>query len=125
MNQIANMFKAHGIKKDDCVAFYVHTSFYAVASIFACARLGIVYIPIYAEFPAYAISYRINEAKCVALITDNQGVRNGKLVELKSVADEAIRYCPSVKYRFVIDRTNADYEINEQVINLRRVRLSF
>jgi acetyl-CoA synthetase len=61
MNRTANMLKHHGIKKGDCVAFYVHTSTYAVASILACARIGAIHNCIFAEFPPHAISMRINE----------------------------------------------------------------
>jgi acyl-coenzyme A synthetase/AMP-(fatty) acid ligase len=61
MNRIANMFKHHGIKKGDCVAFYVHTSTYAVAAMLACARIGAIHMCIYAEFPPHAIAMRINE----------------------------------------------------------------
>ena len=61
MNQIANMLKAHGIKKGDCVAIYSHASNYIVACMLACARIGAVHNSIYSEFPPHAIAMRINE----------------------------------------------------------------
>jgi acetyl-CoA synthetase len=123
MNQIANMLKARGIKRGDCVAFYVHASFYAVAASFACARIGVVYTCIYAEFPVHAIASQINETECVAVITDNQGLRRGHTIEFKTIIDLAIKDCPTVKHTFVIDRTDLSYETNDKVINLRQVRI--
>ncbi len=118
MNQIANTLKAHGIKKGDCVAIYSHASSYVVASMFACARIGAIHNCIYSEFPPHAIAMRINEAACVALITDNEGRRNGQTVEIKTVAEEALKTCPTVKHTFVINRTDKKYETNDKVINL-------
>ncbi len=88
----------------------------------ACARIGVAYTCIYAEFPAKAIEYRLKEAECVAVITDNQGMRKGQPVELKTIMDEALKNCPNVKHMFVIDRTDVIYETNDKVTNLRQVR---
>ena len=63
------------------------------------------------------------KAKCVALITDNQGRRNGLTIDLKKIADEAIKLCPTIRKTFVIDRTDETYETSENVINLRKVFL--
>jgi hypothetical protein len=63
------------------------------------------------------------KAKCVALITDNQGRRNGNSIDLKKIADEAIKLCPTIRITFVIDRTDETYETSEIVINLRKVFL--
>jgi acetyl-CoA synthetase len=125
MNQIANMLKAHGIKKGDCVAFYVQASFHCVAALLACSRIGATFTFVFAEFPIPAIVYRINEAECAAVITDNQGLRCGKRIELKKIADEAINECPTVKHTFVINRTDSVYETNERVVDLLKVCINF
>jgi acetyl-CoA synthetase len=123
MNQIANMLKAHGIKRGDTVAFYSQASFYAVASTLACARIGAIYTCVYAGFSAQALAYRLNEAECVALITDNESLRGTKHSELKAVADVAVKESQTVKLTFVINRTDVTYEKNDQVIDLCQVKL--
>jgi acetyl-CoA synthetase len=63
MNQIANMLKAHSIKKGDRVTIYMPTSPMAVACMLACARIGAVHNVVFAGFSAEALANRINDSK--------------------------------------------------------------
>lgn len=45
-------------------------------------------------------------AGCKAVITYNQGVRGGRIIELKMTVDEAVKNCPSIKHVFVAQRTD-------------------
>ncbi|XP_026551775.1 acetyl-coenzyme A synthetase 2-like, mitochondrial isoform X1 [Pseudonaja textilis] len=104
--RLANTLKRNGIKKGDRVAIYMSVSPMAVAAMLACARIGAVHTVVFAGFSAESLAGRINDAKCKAVITCNQGIRGGRILELKSTVDEAVKNCPSVKCVFVAQRTD-------------------
>ncbi|KAM4772223.1 acetyl-coenzyme A synthetase 2-like, mitochondrial [Rhinophrynus dorsalis] len=104
--RIANTLKKYGIKKGDRVAIYMPVSPLAVASMLACARIGAVHTVVFAGFSAESLAGRINDASCKAVITFNQGLRGGRVTELKKTVDEAVKTCPSVKHVFVAQRTD-------------------
>ncbi|KAM4694027.1 acetyl-coenzyme A synthetase 2-like, mitochondrial [Discoglossus pictus] len=104
--RIANTLKKHGVQKGDRVAIYMPVSPMAVASMLACARIGAVHTVVFAGFSAESLAGRINDASCKAIITTNQGVRGGRVTELKKTVDEAVKACPSIKHVFVSQRTD-------------------
>ncbi|XP_026540446.1 acetyl-coenzyme A synthetase 2-like, mitochondrial isoform X2 [Notechis scutatus] len=104
--RLANTLKRNGIKKGDRVAIYMSVSPMAVAAMLACARIGAVHTVVFAGFSAESLAGRINDAKCKAVITCNQGIRGGRILELKSTVDEAVKNCSSVKCVFVAQRTD-------------------
>ncbi|XP_053315169.1 acetyl-coenzyme A synthetase 2-like, mitochondrial [Spea bombifrons] len=104
--RIGNTLKKYGIQKGDRVAIYMPVSPLAVAAMLACARIGAVHTVVFAGFSAESLAGRINDANCKAVITFNQGVRGGRVVELKKTVDEAVKTCPSVKHVFVAQRTD-------------------
>ncbi|XP_028676851.1 acetyl-coenzyme A synthetase 2-like, mitochondrial [Erpetoichthys calabaricus] len=103
--RLANTLRRHGVKKGDRVAIYIPVSPLAVIAMLACARIGAVHTVVFAGFSAEALAGRIQDAKCKAVITCNQGLRGGKIIDLKKTVDEAVLTCPTVKYVFVGNRT--------------------
>jgi acetyl-CoA synthetase len=63
MNQIANMLKAHDVKKGDRVAIYMPTCTMTVAAMLACTRIGAVHSVVFAGFSAESLSSRLNDCK--------------------------------------------------------------
>nr|XP_020477951.1 acetyl-coenzyme A synthetase 2-like, mitochondrial [Monopterus albus] len=103
--RLANTLKSHGIQKGDRVAIYMPVSPLAVAAMLACARIGAVHTVVFAGFSTEALAGRIQDARCKAVVTCNQGVRGGRLINLKSTVDAAVRSCPTVRHVFVWQRT--------------------
>uniref|UniRef100_A0A674NQC2 acetate--CoA ligase n=1 Tax=Takifugu rubripes TaxID=31033 RepID=A0A674NQC2_TAKRU len=98
--RLANTLKSHGIKKGDTVAIYMPVSPLAVAALLACARIGAVHTVVFAGFSSEALAGRIQDAKCKAVITCNEGVRGGRLIPLKATVDAALKSCPTVRHVF-------------------------
>ncbi|XP_059576246.1 acetyl-coenzyme A synthetase 2-like, mitochondrial [Alligator mississippiensis] len=120
--RLANTLKKYGIQKGDRVAVYMPVSPLAVAAMLACARIGAVHTVVFAGFSAEALAGRINDSECKAVITYNQGIRGGRIIELKKTVDEAVKNCPSVKHVFVAQRTDntvhmgdLDIPLNEEM----------
>ncbi|CAM4541128.1 acetyl-coenzyme A synthetase 2-like, mitochondrial isoform X2 [Lepidochelys kempii] len=104
--RLANTLKKYGVQKGDRVAIYMPVTPLAVAAMLACARIGAVHTVVFAGFSAESLAGRIIDSGCKAVITYNQGVRGGRVVELKKTVDEAVKNCPSVKHVFVAQRTD-------------------
>lgn len=60
-------------------------------------------------------------AQSETVITVNQGLRGGKVVELKKTVDEAVKFCPTVKRVFVSKRTDEKVFMSDLDIPLEEV----
>lgn len=64
-------------------------------------------------------------AKCNAVITSDQAVRGGKVIELKRTVDAAVASCPSIQHVFVTQRTGADVPCSKIDVPLEKVSCRF
>ncbi|KFW75585.1 hypothetical protein N305_14174, partial [Manacus vitellinus] len=119
--RLANTLKKYGIQKGDRVAIYMPVSPLSVASMLACARIGAVHSVVFAGFSAESLAGRIMDSECKAVITYNQGVRGGRIIELKRTVDEAVKNCPSIKHVFVGQRTDNKVQMGDCDIPLEEV----
>ena len=71
--RIANVFLSHGIKRGQVVAIYLPICPLAVATMLACARIGVIHSVIFAGFSSNAIASRVQDANAVAIVTANEG----------------------------------------------------
>ena len=71
----------------------------------ACARIGAVHSSIFGGFTPDSIATRIHDCESDYVITADEGVRGGKIIPLKKIADEAMMQCPNVKKCVVVKRT--------------------
>ncbi|XP_078130247.1 acetyl-coenzyme A synthetase 2-like, mitochondrial [Sander vitreus] len=103
--RLGNLLRRRGVRKGDCVTIYMPPCPLAVASMLACARIGAAHNVVFAGFGAEALAERIRDAQSSTVITVNQGVRGGKVTELKKAVDTALQSCPTVQQVFVAMRT--------------------
>ncbi|GGH14554.1 acetate--CoA ligase [Silvibacterium dinghuense] len=108
VEKFANVLKSLGIRKGDRVAIYMGMAPELAVALLACARIGAVHSVIFGGFAANAIVDRVNDAQCVAVITQDTSFRRGSQVKLKATVDEALPHCPSVKNVVVYRRSGAD-----------------
>ncbi|XP_074673528.1 acetyl-coenzyme A synthetase 2-like, mitochondrial isoform X3 [Strix aluco] len=118
--RLANTLKKYGIQKGDRVAIYMSVSPLSVAAMLACARIGAVHTVVFAGFSAESLAGRIMDSGCKAVITYNQGVRGGRITELKTTVDEAVKNCPSIKHVFVAQRTDNKVQMRDHDIPLEK-----
>ena len=105
VQKFANVLKSLGIRKGDRVAVYMGMTPELAIALLACARIGAVHSVIFGGFAANALVDRINDAECVAVITQDTSYRRGAEVKLKQVVDEAVANTPSVKNVVVYKRS--------------------
>lgn len=106
VSRLANVLRHHGIRKGDRIAIYMPMIPEAAYAMLACARIGAVHSVVFAGFSAESLRDRINDAKCKAVITADEGIRGKRVIPLKRTVDEAVIACPSVQHVFVAKRTD-------------------
>jgi acetyl-CoA synthetase len=104
VNRVANGLLAAGIGKGDAVGVYMPMMIEAVVALYAIAKIGAIYLPIFSGFGAPAVATRLNDSQAKALFTADGFYRRGSRVDMKSVADHAIEQSPSVEHVFLCPR---------------------
>ncbi len=110
----ANGLKSLGIQKGDRVTIYLTMIPELAYVMLACARIGAVHSIIFGGFSPDSIATRISDCESEYLITADEGVRGGKIIPLKKIADEALDQCPNVKKCIVVERTGNQVHWNNE-----------
>ena len=104
----ANALAALGVKKGERVIIYMGMVPEAAVAMLACARLGAIHSVVFGGFSAEALRDRIRDCGAELVITQDFGMRGGKKIPLKEVADRACEGEPGVKKVLVYKRTDED-----------------
>lgn len=95
--QFANILISMGVKKGDIVTIYMPQIPELVFAMLACAKIGAVHSVVYGGFSYEALASRIADANSRVLLTADGGSRRGKKIDLKSIADEAMKRSPTIE----------------------------
>jgi acetyl-CoA synthetase len=104
--QFANVLKSMGVRKGDRVTIYMPRIPELVMAMLACAKIGAVHSVVYGGFSVEALHERIEDSESKVLITADGGYLRGKIIELKRIADEALRRAGTVEHVVVVRRTH-------------------
>ncbi|MSP14132.1 MAG: acetate--CoA ligase [Chloroflexi bacterium] len=110
VNKFANILKSMGVHKGDRVTIYMGRVPELPMAMLACAKVGAIHSVVYGGFSVEALHTRIMDSESKLVITCDGGFMNGKIVELKKIADEAIQRSPTVENVIVVKRTG--HEVN-------------
>lgn len=105
VEQFSNVLKNNGVRKGDRVCIYLPMLPELVIAILSCARIGAMHSVVFGGFSAQSIADRINDAGCKLVITADGGYRGQKVIELKSIVDDALVQCRSVERVIVLTRS--------------------
>ena len=106
--KFSNVLEKNGIKKGDRVCLYMPMVPELIIAILACARVGAIHSVVFAGFSAQSLSDRINDCNCNLVITADGAFRGAKTIDLKSIVDESLLTCASVKRVIVLERTKIE-----------------
>jgi acetyl-CoA synthetase len=113
-DRIAAALAARGVGTGDAVGLFLPMVPETVAAMFAVAKLGAVFLPIFSGYGPDAVAIRLADADAVALITADGFTRRGKPVAMKETADVALEQVASVHTVIVVPRlARADVPMTE------------
>jgi len=104
VEQFANVLKNNGVRKGDRICIYLPMVPELPIAILACARIGAIHSVVFGGFSAQSIADRINDAQCSLVITADGNYRGTKVVELKSIVDDALVQCTTIQKVIVLTR---------------------
>jgi acetyl-CoA synthetase len=106
VQQFAHVLRNNGVQRGDRICIYMGMVPELAIAVLACARVGAIHSVIFGGFSAQSIADRINDASAAFVITADGAYRGGKEIPLKSVIDDALVQCDSVKRVIMLTRTH-------------------
>ena len=113
VGRTANALRSLGIQRGDRVGVFMPLTLECAVATLACGRLGAIFTPIFTGYGAGAAATRLNDSGAKLLITADGFYRRGKVVEMKRVADEAVRQSPTVERVLVVRRVEGECPWNQ------------
>ena len=92
--RLATGLRSLGVHKGDRVIIYMPLTLEGVFAMLACARLGAIHSVVYAGMGVGALRDRIVDADAQVVIAGDVGYRRGKVVDLRSIVQQAVAGLP-------------------------------
>ncbi len=112
VNRMASVLLNLGVREGDRVTIYMPLIPETIIAMLATVRIGAIHSVVFGGFTSQALADRVNDSNSKVLVTADGGWRRGKVVELKKIADDALKQCPSVKKVVVVKRTGQEVDMD-------------
>ena len=113
VDRLANVLADHGVGVGDRVVCYLPMIPLAAVTLFAAAKLGAVFVPVFSGFGAPALLSRLQDSGATVVVTADGTYRRGNALNLKSNVDAALTECPQVETVLVAERTGVPVPMTE------------
>ncbi len=113
VNKCANALRGLGLQKGDAIGLFMPMIPEIVIALLAIVKIGGIVLPLFSGYGEAAIATRLNDAAAKALFTADGFYRRGQKVQMKSIADAAVRQVPSLQHMIVVDRINNGTALRE------------
>jgi len=90
VSRLGNLLRANGVVKGDRITIYMPMIPELAFALLACARIGAIHSVVFGGFSADSLAQRIVDCESDVMITTDAGIRGGRTIPLKSIADDAI-----------------------------------
>jgi acetyl-CoA synthetase len=106
--RLGTVLRDAGVAKGDRVGIFMPLIPETAIGLLAIAYIGAIAVPAFSGYGPDALSARLSDAGAKVLLTVDGVLRRNKPVNMKGVADDALRDAPTVKTVLVFDRTGMD-----------------
>jgi acetyl-CoA synthetase len=104
----ADRFAAHGIGEGTRVGVFLPMLPETVITVLALGRLRAVFTPLFSGYAAPAVAARLRAFEATHLVTADGFRRRGGIIDMASVARDAVSEAPSVKRVLVVERLGGE-----------------
>jgi len=109
--KFSSVLRSMGVKKEDRVTIYMGRIPELVIAMLACAKIGAIHSVVYGGFSTEALHGRIDDSQSKVLITCDGAWLRGKIIQLKSIANEAVERAGTIQTVICVKRTGQDVEM--------------
>ncbi len=102
-NRLANALKSLGLARGDRVALAMPMVPEIVTILYACFKLGLIVVPIFAGFGAGAMAMRLEDSGARVVFTADRLCRRGKELPLRSKVEQARGKAPGVEHVLALE----------------------
>jgi len=111
--RMANVFKAHGVRKGDRITIYLPMIPEAAWAMLASARIGAVHSVVFGGFSPDSLAGRIEDCGSTFVITADEGLRGARKVPLKANVDAALNKVSGVKTVLMVRHTGGEVAMTD------------
>ncbi|MCP4220754.1 MAG: acetate--CoA ligase [bacterium] len=108
VSKFATILKSMGVRKGEIVTIYMPQIPELVIAMLATAKIGAAHSVVYGGFSYEALAGRLEDAHSRVLVTADGGWRRGKAIDLKSIANEAMKRSGTVEVCITVRRTGQE-----------------